>query len=80
MEPALGYDGNNNDLTTELIAREIQLVGIFNDYFGSHSAAEMEGADNKSKVKQELMDQINRILRDGVIQDIVFRSYQFLPF
>ena len=80
VQPYLGYDGNNNDLTTELIARDIQLIGIFNDYFGSLTTADLEGPVNKVRVEQELTDQVNRILRSGVIQDIVFGSYQFLPF
>jgi len=80
VEPFLGYDGENEQLTTELIQRRIQLVGIFNDYFGSRSTDELEGAANKVRVEQELQDFINRILRNGRIEDIVFGSYQFLPF
>lgn len=80
VEPFLGYDGENEQLTTELIQRRIQLVGIFNDYFGSRTTDELEGPENKLRVEQELQDQINRILRNGMIRDIVFGSYQFLPF
>lgn len=80
VEPALGYDSEAEQLTTELIQREIQLIGIFNDYFGARTTAELEGPQNKLRVEQELMDQINRILRNGQIRDIVFISYQFLPF
>ncbi len=79
VEPYLGYDGDNNDLTTELIARQIQLIGIFNDYFGAANVAELKEM-GKDMVEQVLKDEINRILRNGVIQDIVFGSYQFLPF
>lgn len=80
VEPFLGYDGENEALTTELIDRRIQLVGIFNDYFGARTANELQGQDNKVRVEQELQDQINRILRSGQVRDIVFGSYQFLPF
>ena len=80
VEPALGYDPEADQLTTELINREIQLIGIFNDYFGSRTTAELEGPQNKVRVEQGLTDQINRILRNGQIRDIVFISYQFLPF
>jgi flagellar FliL protein len=80
VEPFLGYDGENEGLTTELIQRRIQLIGIFNDYFGSRTTDELEGPVNKIRVEQELQDNINRILRSGRIEDIVFGSYQFLPF
>ena len=80
VEPFLGYDGENEQLTTELIQRRIQLVGIFNDYFGARSTRQLEGPANKLSVEQELQDSINRILRNGRIEDIVFGSYQFLPF
>ncbi|MFP4113386.1 MAG: flagellar basal body-associated FliL family protein [Spirochaetota bacterium] len=80
VEPFLGYDGDNDSLTTELIDRRIQLMGLFNDYFGSKTTEELEGPANKARVRQELQDQINRILRSGQIRDIVFGSYQFLPF
>ena len=80
VEPFLGYDGEEEQLTTELIQRRIQLVGIFNDYFGSRTTDELEGPENKIRVEQQLLDQINRILRNGQVRDIVFGSYQFLPF
>ncbi len=80
VEPFLGYDGENEALTTELIQRRIQLIGVFNDYFGSRTTDELEGPANKIRVEQELQDNINRILRSGRIEDIVFGSYQFLPF
>lgn len=80
VEPYLGYNPDNDQLTTELIQRRIQLIGIFNDYFGSRSTSVLEGAANKIRVQQELRDQINRIMRNGRIEDIVFGSYQFLPF
>ena len=82
IEPFLGYDPNNDALATELIDRNIQLVGLFNDYFGTHTTEELEGArgQNRLAVERELIDQINRLLVEGQVEDIVFRSYQFLPF
>lgn len=80
VQPYLGYDGENNNLVNELILRRIQIIGIFNDYFGSKRVADLEGPDNKVRVEQELLDNINRILRDGRVVDIVFGTYQFLPF
>lgn len=77
VEPFLGYDGENNALVNELILRKIQLIGIFNDYFGGKSVDDLK---HKDVVEQELLDTINRMLRDGRVQDIVWGSYQFLPF
>lgn len=76
----LGYDGDNSALVTELIARKIQLTGLFNDYFSSKTVAELEGPANRLRVEAELLEQINRILRDGQVEDIVWGTYQFLPF
>ncbi len=78
--PHLGYDGENTRLTTELIDRRIQFVGIFNRYFGTRTTDELEGPNNQERVERELLDQINRILRSGQVRDIVFESYQFVPF
>ena len=82
IEPYLGYDPDDAALTNELIEREIQLVGLFNDYFGTHTTDELEGQRGQRRlaVKQELIDQINRLLTNGNIEDIVFRAYQFMPF
>lgn len=80
VEPFLGYDGENSALVTELIDRRIQLIGLFNDYFGGRSVSELQGPGNKIKVEQEMLDTINRMLRSGRVQDIVWGSYQFLPF
>ena len=80
VEPFLGYDGENNALVNELIVRKIQLIGIFNDYFGSKDVDDLKDPADKIRVEQELLDSINRMLRDGRVQDIVWGSYQFLPF
>lgn len=80
IRPFLGYARDNDRLTTELIDRRIQLVGIFHDYFATKSTRELEGPGNRDRVKRELIDRINRILRSGRIDDIVFESYQFILF
>ena len=80
VEPFLGYDGENNALVAELIQREVRLIGIINDYFGSHHAEELQGLGRQDIVEQELLEQINRVLRDGRVQEIVWGNYQFLPF
>ena len=80
VEPVLGYDGENNDLVNELILRKTQIIDMFNDYFSSRPSAELNGPTNKAHVEQALLDQINRLLRNGQIQDIVWGCYQFLPY
>lgn len=80
VEPFLGYNGENNALVNELIQRKIQLVGIFNDYFGARTVDELQGPARQQAVELELLEQINRTLRDGRVEDIVWGSYQFLPF
>jgi flagellar FliL protein len=80
VQPYLGYAEDNSALTTELIDREIQLVGLFIDYFGTKTVEELEGADNRRRVEADLKDQINRLLTSGDIEDIVFRAYEFFLF
>lgn len=80
VEPFLGYDGENNALVNELIVRKVQLIGLFNDYFGAHMVNDLKGQMNKDKVEDALLSDINRMLRSGQVEDIVWGSYQFLPF
>jgi flagellar FliL protein len=82
VEPYLGYRKGNDGLSTELIDRTIQLIGLFNDYFGTRTVDELEGAqgENRRTVELELIQAINNLLEEGAIEDIVFRSYQFLEF
>ena len=82
VQPYLGYRRGNDGLATELIDRRIQLIGLFNEYFGTRLRSEMEGGQgtHRQRVERELIEQINNLLEEGTIDDIVFSSYQFLEF
>ncbi|MFP4375883.1 MAG: flagellar basal body-associated FliL family protein [Spirochaetales bacterium] len=80
ITPHLGYDQENEDLTTELIARRLQFVDIFGQYFGGRTSDELVGVENRARAEAELLNAVNRILRSGQVRDIVFEDYQFLPF
>lgn len=80
VEPVIGYDGDNAQLTTELISRQIELTDVFNRYFRSHTRDELVGLSNEDRVKAELKERVNRQLRTGTVQDIVFLQYEFPQF
>ncbi len=80
VEPALGYNGANTQLTTELISRQIELTDVFNRYFRSHTRDELVGPENEERVKAELLESVNRQLRNGAVREIVFLQYEFPQF
>ncbi|MFW6338442.1 MAG: flagellar basal body-associated FliL family protein [Alkalispirochaetaceae bacterium] len=80
VEPWIGYEPDGGEATLqELIAREIQIKETIAIYFGSHHARELEGPDNRQRVKRELREQINRMMRND-IREVAFDSYQILDF
>lgn len=80
VTPAIGYDPENVQLTTELINREIELTDVFNRYFRSHTRDEVTGPNNEERVRAELLEAINRQLRTGSVEELVFLQYEFPQF
>ena len=80
VEPHIGYDLEDRLVQTELIARTIQVREIIAFYFSSQVATQLEGVENRQRVKADLTREINRIMRSGKIRDVAFDRYQIVEF
>ena len=78
--PHIGYDMGDRALQNELIARNIQIKEIITFYFGSQTADQLTGVENKQRVKSDLTRQINRLMSNGKIRDVAFDQYQIFEF
>lgn len=79
VEPAIGYAVDDEAAAQELLRREVQLREVIDVYFSSRSHAELEGVENRERVKAELLTEINRIMIDDV-REVVFERYEFIEF
>lgn len=80
VAPWIGYDQEGGEATLqELIAREIQIKEAVAIYFSSHYADELEGPQNRERVKRDLREEINRMMRNPV-REVAFDTYQILDF
>ena len=79
VEPWIGYEQESEATLQEVIAREIQIKETIAIYFGSKFARELEGPQNRQRVKREIREEINRIMRND-IREVAFDSYQILDF
>ena len=80
VEPHIGYELENRAVQTELIARNIQLIEMFHTYFSSRTVSELEGVENRERVKTELQERINNMMQEGKIRAVAFGQYQFIEF
>jgi len=80
VEPNLGYDQGDRQLQTELIARNIQLREIISTYFASRTSSQLQGVENRQRVKEDLKRQINDILSNGKVRDVAFTRYEIIEF
>ena len=80
VEPHIGYDLEDRLVQTEINARKIQLREIIAFYFSAQVATELEGVENRQRVKADLTREINRIMRSGKIRDVAFDRYQVVEF
>ena len=77
----IGYDQENRAVQNELIARNIQIREEILLYFSSKRAAELEGVENRNRIKQDLITRINNnIMRSGRIRDVAFDSFKIVDF
>ena len=79
VAPWIGYQQESEATLQELIARQIQIKEAIAIYFGSHLAGELEGPQNRERVKRELREEINRMMRND-IREVAFDTYQILDF
>lgn len=79
VSPHLGYRPEDDATLQELIRREIQIREAIAIYFSSRSIRELEGVENRQRVKRDLREEINRIMTNQV-RDVAFGRYEFIEF
>ncbi|TVQ39963.1 MAG: hypothetical protein EA384_05175 [Spirochaetaceae bacterium] len=81
IQPHIGYDQENRAVQNELIQRNIQIREEILLYFSSRRASELEGVENRNRIKQDLVTRINNnIMRSGRIRDVAFDAFQIVDF
>ncbi len=80
VEPWLGYEGENKQLQSELIQRQILLKEEVALYFSNKREEELSGQENRERVKQELRRRINDMITSGQIETIAFNRYTVVDF
>lgn len=71
----LGYEEGNQLLQTEIVARRPQLRDIVINIVGAKTFSELATQDMRKELKDELLDSINSILKDGQIEEIFFTEF-----
>lgn len=79
VTPHIGYDENNEAVMPELIRREIQIKEMINMYFAERTIGELEGNENRNRIKRELLEEINRLMIEDV-REVAFDRYEFIEF
>lgn len=75
----IGYEPEDESALQELISREVQLTEAIAMYFSGRTVDELQGNENRERVKQELIAEINRIMTNEV-RDVALVRYEFLEF
>jgi flagellar FliL protein len=74
VDMAIGYDPNDKNAQTELIARRIEMHDFLRTFFSSKYREEL-AVDNDSRLKQEILEALNtRILNSSKAKNIVFKQ------
>lgn len=75
----IGYEPESEATLQELISREVQITEAIAEYFSARSVEELQGIENRQRAKQELREEINRIMTND-IREVAFERYEFLEF
>ncbi len=79
VSPYIGYEPESEATLQELIQREIQLKEVISMYFSSRKITQLQGVDNRQRVKRELREEINKIMINDV-REVAFDRYEFIDF
>lgn len=80
VNAVLGYDAAvYPDLSTELTRRTPQITDMLRSYFSQKTAVEL-GPDFETRIKVELLNMINELLRNGRVEELVFPDFRVLAF
>lgn len=79
VTPHIGYETGNEAVSPELIQRQVQIKEMINMYFAEKTISELEGNENRTRIKRELLEEINRLMIEDA-QEIAFDRYEFIEF
>ena len=74
----VGYDKNDKQAQSELIARQPQLQEAILNYFSSKTVEYLEKARKSGDIKTDLKEQINKMLSSTQIADVVILDFQVI--
>jgi flagellar FliL protein len=74
VDIAIGYEENDKNAQTELIARRFELQDFVRRFFSSKSAREL-AIENDARLKQEIIEALNtQVLNSAKAKNIVFKQ------
>jgi flagellar FliL protein len=74
VDMAIGYDMNDKNAQTELIARRFELQDFVRSFFSSKRAQDL-ATENEARLKQEIIEALNtRVLNSAKAKNIVFKQ------
>ncbi len=65
----------NSDLEQELTEKEVQLRDILINIFASKTISELDGPDDRERLKKEILERCNGILKKGKIKRVYFSNF-----
>ncbi|MBI9103228.1 MAG: flagellar basal body-associated FliL family protein [Spirochaetales bacterium] len=80
VQVKIGYESGSKEVQGELVKRENQIFDLIRQYFSRKTKEELTPY-TEAAVKQELREQINRLLTQGnAVQQIIFMEYNVYDF
>jgi flagellar FliL protein len=74
VDMAIGYDMNDKNAQTELIARRFEMQDFVRNFFSSKYARDL-ATENEARLKQEIIEALNtRVLNSSKAKNIVFKQ------
>ena len=71
---SIGHDKSNKKVAKEIEANKSVIQDTINFYFKGQKAEYVNDVNNKEKIKDELMEEINKELQKGKITDLRFKN------
>ncbi|GAB6095893.1 hypothetical protein JCM14469_21460 [Desulfatiferula olefinivorans] len=68
-------DTDSPDLAGELTRRAVQVKGMITSLLGTKTLSEIQGADGKIILKNELIANLNRMLETGKVRNLYFSEF-----
>ncbi len=80
VQVKLGYETGSKEIQGELVKRENQIFDLIRQYLSKKTKDDL-ATSNEAAVKQEIREQINRLLTQGnAVQQIIFMEYNVYDF